>query len=295
MAKSAPESWRRLVAELRPRIEAGASPKLYIIGAVDVGKSTLASYLLRELSESGRRIAFIDGDPGQSVLGPPSTVGSALWTEMGAGARQWQEPSYRFVGAPTPMGHLLQTAVGLRRLSDHHAAAPTIIDSAGFVTGAVAREFQYNLIELLRPTHLIILGEIKEANDAAHSFYRDPSVEIHNASPAPEARTRGQEERRRYRQQRYQEYFRKAEEQELALERVGWHGRVPPLDSIGEVKDRLCGLCDQNQDLLSLILTGEPSNGKLRFWGPRVEPEAVATVQFGSVRLDPREMREERL
>ena len=41
-----------------------------VIGASDTGKSTLVSYLARELYSKGNNVCIIDGDVGQSIIGP---------------------------------------------------------------------------------------------------------------------------------------------------------------------------------------------------------------------------------
>lgn len=57
---------------------------LMVIGATDTGKSTFARYLYRQLgADPGRRVAFLDGDPGQSSLGPPATMTLALGKPLG--------------------------------------------------------------------------------------------------------------------------------------------------------------------------------------------------------------------
>jgi len=53
------------------------SGTLMVIGGTDVGKSTFARYLYSHLAGRGSKVAFIDGDPGQSNLGPPGTMTAA--------------------------------------------------------------------------------------------------------------------------------------------------------------------------------------------------------------------------
>ena len=50
-----------------------------ILGASDTGKSTLAHLLVHQLCQRGNIVALVDGDIGQSVLGPPTTIGLALF------------------------------------------------------------------------------------------------------------------------------------------------------------------------------------------------------------------------
>jgi hypothetical protein len=78
-----PPAWDKIV--LRE-----AHGLLMVIGATDTGKSTFAQYLYRRLgAEPGRRVAYLDGDPGQSRLGPPTTMTLALGKPL-ASPHPWE-------------------------------------------------------------------------------------------------------------------------------------------------------------------------------------------------------------
>jgi len=78
---------------------------LMIIGAAGTGKTTFARYLLKKLGEGRRCIAFLDGDPGQSTLGPPTTVSLGV-LDTGTGFRTVL--GRVFIGSTSPAGHMLQ-------------------------------------------------------------------------------------------------------------------------------------------------------------------------------------------
>ncbi|MDD2695911.1 MAG: Clp1/GlmU family protein, partial [Anaerolineales bacterium] len=92
-----PGAWEHLpIAELHGLI--------MVIGAADVVKSTFTQYLARRVAESGVTVAELDGDPGQSRLGPPATISLALYT-----ADEVQHPDRvatrrMFIGSVTPSG-----------------------------------------------------------------------------------------------------------------------------------------------------------------------------------------------
>jgi polynucleotide 5'-kinase involved in rRNA processing len=54
---------------------------LMVVGASDAGKSTFGRYLFRRLCASSAGVAYLDGDPGQGSLGPPTTMTLALARE----------------------------------------------------------------------------------------------------------------------------------------------------------------------------------------------------------------------
>jgi polynucleotide 5'-hydroxyl-kinase GRC3/NOL9 len=84
-----------------------------------VGKSTFARYLYQRLVIEGKQAAYLDGDPGQSLLGPPTTLTLALG-ELGEPGKHGFPPSGEvrrwFIGSVSPSGHMLPLLVGAARL-----------------------------------------------------------------------------------------------------------------------------------------------------------------------------------
>jgi polynucleotide 5'-hydroxyl-kinase GRC3/NOL9 len=89
---------------------------LLVIGGVDTGKTTFARYLFRELKARNGRVAFLDGDPGQSTLGPPTTLTMAYDLDESSIEGTSGMPTRYFIGSISPSGHMLQTLVGSMRL-----------------------------------------------------------------------------------------------------------------------------------------------------------------------------------
>ena len=87
------------------------------LGRGDVGKSTRIQELVGQVTERGDSVAVLDADVGQSTYGLPTTL---TLVHFSAEARDPTpaEIARFFVGAISPVGHLLQTLVGCRRLLD---------------------------------------------------------------------------------------------------------------------------------------------------------------------------------
>ena len=45
-----------------------------VVGGSDVGKTTFSRYLYSRLKRTTKAVAYLDGDPGQGRLGPPTTM-----------------------------------------------------------------------------------------------------------------------------------------------------------------------------------------------------------------------------
>lgn len=278
------EGWQDLVTVLA----SGPPPqRAYVLGGTDSGKSTLCRHLTRELNAHGTT-AYIDCDTGQSAIGPPTTVGLAI-TDQG---RENQATTLlRFVGATSPRGHLLQTLTGAKRLLERAVpagASAVILDSPGYISGDAAFEFQFQMIDLLQPDHIVALQRGRELERLLANFRRHPGIRIHRLGISPAVVTRPPAERRRYREEKFRAYFTGAEVHEVSLRRLGLHGRVPDLRRPVQVHRRLVALCDRWNFAIALGVIGsvDPETRRMQILMPPVDRSRAASIQFGSLHLD---------
>ncbi len=278
------EEWPDLVETL-------ASPfppqRTYVIGGTDSGKSTLCRYLIRELNKHGTT-AYVDCDMGQSEIGPPTTVGLAV---ANPGADAPATNLLRFVGSTSPRGHLLQTLTGAKRLLETAVSAGTsavILDSPGYISGDAAFEFQFQMIDLLQPDHVIALQRGRELERLLANFRRHPGITIHRLGISPAVIVRSAAERRRYREEKFRDYFAGAEIHEVPSRGLGLHGSVPDLRRHPQVHRRLVALCDRKNFVLALgtIESIDPERRLMRILMPPGDRSETASIQFGSLYLD---------
>lgn len=201
--------WDRVVQDIEGTV--------FLLGASDCGKTTLARWIAAQRGG----VAYIDGDPGQSVLGPPGTLGLSLPDGR---------VRLRFTGAFSPSHALLATITGLRRLLDAAVAEGpevVLVDSCGYIWGDGGIEFQRRSIEVLRPDQIVAIGRQAEIGRILAPF---PAVRVHRIPPAPAVRRRSQGERRRYRAERFAHHMEGAEEIAVGpdVRRVG-HAPTPGL------------------------------------------------------------------
>jgi polynucleotide 5'-hydroxyl-kinase GRC3/NOL9 len=127
-----------------------------VLGAADSGKSTWVRDITLALTEAGRSVAVVDCDLGQSEIGPPGTVGTAL-ALPGAAFRSLRDLpllSAYFVGAVSPARHGLDVCVGavqMARTAKKKKPDLVLVDTDGFVQGGEARQLKRRLCELLLP------------------------------------------------------------------------------------------------------------------------------------------------
>jgi polynucleotide 5'-hydroxyl-kinase GRC3/NOL9 len=200
---------------------------LMVIGAPDTGKSTFANYLAGQLYTRGRRTAFLDGDPGQSSLGPPTTLSLALPDEVAT----WFSPQAErrdtvlayssrladaglrrhFVGSVTPQGHMLQLLVGAARLVEtarQHGAEALVYDTSGLVDpgqGGVA--LKSAKIDLLQPQAIIAIQRQGELDALLLPLRRSRRVRIFELQPSPAVAPRTAHFRRDFRSRQFRRHF----------------------------------------------------------------------------------------
>ena len=237
-----------------------------LLGASDSGKTTLARWLLSTLTAAGRRVAFLDGDVGQSTLGPPATAGLAFATAPPAD-QPLHPISLRFVGAVSPAKHMLPLAVALKRLAEKAyamGAEVLLVDTTGLVLGPLGRRLKFHKIELLAPHHLIALQREGELEPILRLFEGRKGMAVFRLPISPQITPRTPQARRAYRAQRFSDYFRSSSLVELSLNGIGiqggWIHSGRPLDPID--------LQDLSEDLRIQVV-----------WGERVQDEAFLLVQ----------------
>jgi len=259
---------------------------MYMLGSTDRGKTTLCLDLTCQLSMR-EPVAYLDLDPGQSTIGPPATLGLALFRN---GIEVPGERCLRFAGSTSPRGHLLPILAGAKRLLERARSAGTriiIIDSPGYIHDEVATEFHLYLIDLLRPDRLVAIQEGTELEPILAHFRGHPSMAIDRLPPSQLARTRGSAERRRYREDKFREYFAGATPRGLRLEGLGIHGRIPHTFHPDHWQGLLVALCGPEQWVLALgiVESIDIAGQTLRIRAPAFDPGKVSSIHAGAVRV----------
>lgn len=279
-AVSIPAAWSAL--DLDP-----LSGVLLIVGAPDSGKSTFARWLCERLAQAGRSVAFLDGDIGQSSLGPPTTMTLALPARTAPQGLQAPHSLITwFVGDVSPRGRMLPLVVGAGRLTRRalEAGAETVVvDTTGLVDplhGGVA--LKHALVDQLQPTTLWALrraGELESLLAPLRHLPRPRVVEL----PVSEAvRRRNVEARRAHRASAFRRYFAGSGVLRLSLRgRALFAGRTL-------APRRLLALQDSAGFVLALgvIVDYNEARDELDIRTPLSETDAVASVHLGAIGVD---------
>jgi polynucleotide 5'-hydroxyl-kinase GRC3/NOL9 len=267
---------------------------LLIIGAPNTGKSTFARWLFERLKGLGWDVAFLDGDVGQSVLGPPTTMTLALPDEDPPwnGKRDWaaaqglNHHTRWFVGDVSPRGQMLPLVVGAGRLArraQKEGAETVIVDTTGLVDhkqGGAA--LKHALVEQLQPPTLIAFqraGELEPILGPLRGASRPRIIELPVINVV---RRRGVPTRRAHRAKVFRRYFAGTGVLYLPLrDRAILGGRTL-------VPRRLVALRDAQGYTLALgvILRFDADNDGLIVRTPLADASAVDAIHLGAIGLD---------
>jgi polynucleotide 5'-hydroxyl-kinase GRC3/NOL9 len=202
-----------------------------VVGGPDTGKSTLCQYLVYRAYVAGEPVALVDLDLGQSHLGPPGALGLGLglFPPRFPGDRGLFPEGLYFIGQTSPVGAILEVAVGCRVLADQARAqgvSRLLINTSGLVRGFAAHRLKQAEVELLQPQLLLALDREGELAPLLHTLNQGQSTLL-SLPVSVYARRRSLEERRLYREERFRRYWEKSRPLDLSLSEVVWHG--PPL------------------------------------------------------------------
>lgn len=272
---SVPDAWKRLLA----RIERGT---ILLLGAPGTGKSSLARYLVGQLDRPLERVALVDADVGQSTVGVPTCLGLALTAPWQAPAALW------FVGDVSPRGHLLPAVVGTARLAEQGrraGAQAVVIDPTGFVEGGAARVLKLHKALAAGVDQVIALQRHGELEPIL-SLLEVPGRTIHRLHPVPQAESPSPEQRRHWREARFEAHFQGARVRMFGASKLidrdlatGRSERVPA--------GTLVGLLGEDGACLALGVVHETGRDRVAVLTPWEELAAVHHLCLGALRLDP--------
>lgn len=283
--------------DIPPAWEAALSKPLrgtiLLLGAPDTGKSTLARYLYARLTAAGQRVAYLDGDPGQTSLGPPATMTLVMGTtpEYPPGGPRWR----RFVGSVSPRGHMLPMLVGAAALAEvvrNDGAVVLIYDTSGLVDPAQGgTALKLAKIDLLRPGTVIAIQREDELEPLLEPLRRFRWLRLHELRPSPAVEPRDPAVRRAHRADRFAAHFAGARPVLLRWDRLAvWPG--PDF-----IYRQLVALEDGDGFVLGLgIVQGaEACAREVTLLTPLASPDGVAALRLGDLAIDVRTYQDQRI
>lgn len=198
-----------------------------VLGAPGSGKTTFCLYLSGFFLRREKNVSWIDADPGQPFIGPPTVLSLTAYSAAADLLKRKNPQFLSFIGNTSPIGHLLEMVSGLQKLFTlAHSLDPDLIliNTCGMVNGGAARELKYHEIEIISPRYVVAIQKNNEVDHLLAPHSHRAGLLIHRLPMSPDAVDSTREARLAIREKRFKEYFRGADYQEIALHDVGVHG-----------------------------------------------------------------------
>ena len=112
-----------------------------LLGKIDSGKSSYCTYLVNKLVNGKCRVAVLDGDLGQSDIGPSGTVGYAITSKPVTELYDLKLQNAFFVGVTSPIMATAKTIEGLAAMKAEILRRQVdfvVVNTDGWVTGDIA-------------------------------------------------------------------------------------------------------------------------------------------------------------
>jgi polynucleotide 5'-kinase involved in rRNA processing len=269
-----PEAWRKTAQKILER----RNQSVFILGALDSGKTTLARFLTETALKKGFKVALLDTDIGQSTLGPPGTIGLSV---MEREIDSFPTALY-FIGDVSPRGHLLEIIVGAKKMSDKARELKSdilIVDSSGLIAFPLGYHLKWHKITLLSPSYVIALGENKEVNLILEGL--PPIFEKIKLPISSQAKPIPREERRERRERSFRKYFSCLHEYKLNLENLTMN---PPL--FPREFPLYVGIQNRKGEFINVGIVTEMSRGFVKLFTPLEKPDEIKGITAGKLKVD---------
>jgi len=235
---------------------------IMILGASDSGKSSFCTYIVNKLVKANRKVAILDGDLGQSDIGPSGSVGYAVATKPITELYNLRLQNGVFVGVTSPVSAVEQTAKGLHDMmheATEQQADFILANTDGFVNGDLAIGYKLTLIKDLKPD--VVVGvQAQTELESLMSYLGGGGVMT--VEPSPALNTRSEEKRRILREMTYAKYLRESKLQCYPLSQITVEPRSAVPKKQNPDKGILVGLYGRGNRFLGIGVLRDINSGR---------------------------------
>lgn len=285
-----PSEWQECVNE----IESQGGPVL-VVGAPGSGKTTFCLYLTSRFCQTNRMVAWIEADPGQPFIGPPALLSLNRFMDATDIIKRRQSLCMSFVGNTSPVGRLLEMVSGLQKLyvfASSLTPSLLLINTCGLVDGGAARELKFHEIDMISPRYIVALQKGSEIEHLLTPHSHRAGLLIRRLPIPPDAKPSTREARLAVREQRFKEYFRGADFQEIALHDVGIHGPglgtgerlgFRDINKLSKIIQGIVVHAELSADRLFILVEGDYAGDELFTAKEQYGVREIITVKFSEI------------
>jgi polynucleotide 5'-hydroxyl-kinase GRC3/NOL9 len=265
-----------------------------VLGKADSGKSSLCTYLVNKLIDGKNKVAVLDGDLGQSDIGPPCTVSYGVTGRRVTELYELKLSNAFFVGVTSPLQAVARAVEGLvsmqKEIVQKAEADYIIINTDGWVEGETAASYKLQLVNQLKPDLVIGIQSQEELNPLL-SILGVPTCSVESSVAVSE---RNQEKRTRLRELNYAKHLKDARVRSMFSSYMEIQEKQVIPKEPGKEKGILVGLRSARKRFLGIGILLEYNRTRriMKVLTPVKTKPAGMTI--GKIRLDP-ELEEEPL
>ncbi len=245
-----PESWNKPIEAI---LEVQKKPVvILILGKIDSGKSSYCTYLVNKLVNGKCKVAVLDGDLGQSDIGPSGTVGYALTSKPVTELYNLKLENAFFVGVTSPIMAIRNVIEGLTSIEAQILERPIdyiIVNTDGWVAGDIAVRYKTELIKEMKPDIIVGLPQKNELEPLTTSIERTP---IFLVEPSSSLSPRNPEKRKILREMTYTRYLKDAKMQCYPISQLTIEPKAAVPKNQEPEKGLLVGLYAKKTDFLGI-------------------------------------------
>ncbi|MDI6805459.1 MAG: Clp1/GlmU family protein [Candidatus Bathyarchaeia archaeon] len=190
-----------------------------VIGTVDSGKTSFCTYLTNKLLHEKQKVAILDGDLGQSDIGPPCTVAYTYITKSVTDLFNLEAKNAFFIGVTSPSTAINKVIEGLTSLKKEILDTDPdfiVINTDGWVEGEDAVNYKVQLAKELNSEIIFCIQQKDELTPLLNSLEGFKKIVVESPSAIKQ---RSREKRRSLRELGYIKYLKNAKVQSLP---IGW-------------------------------------------------------------------------
>jgi polynucleotide 5'-kinase involved in rRNA processing len=257
--------------------------RVVIIGATDVGKSTISAFLVNGLLSNGVDSRIVDADIGQADIGPPTTIGSASPSAYISSLVELKPSALFFIGHISPGSVQSKLFDAVRRLASESQRSLTIINTDGWVSDPEATAYKAELIETIQPDLVLAIAAGTELESI---ISRISSASMRIEAPTT-ILTRSRSDRREIRTAAYRRFLDGGRTRAYSLRenRVKMPSglRLTRFAGISEPRNLLVGLLDKEGFLLQIGVLLGLEKELVRVYSRSAD--LLKEIEFGYVKL----------
>ncbi|MEM3696844.1 MAG: Clp1/GlmU family protein [Candidatus Bathyarchaeia archaeon] len=188
-----------------------------VLGMVDSGKTSFCTYLVNRLLQEKQKVAILDGDLGQSDIGPPCTVAYTFLTKPVTDLFNLEAKNAFFIGVTSPSPAINKVIEGITSLKKEILEGTPdfiVINTDGWVEGEDAVNYKVQLVKELNPNIIFCIQQKDELTLLLNSLNGLQKIVVES----PQAiKQRSREKRRSLRELGYIKYLKNAKVQSIPI------------------------------------------------------------------------------